>query len=266
MYCNVATRSPINPPPGSWPSGAATDAMLPLWKAAAPAIDVLAPDLYSPGYEIYTKTLDVYHRPDNAMLVPETGNTPDYARYLFEVLGRQGIGFSVFGMDTTGYLNAPLGADRIDDETLAPFALVYHVFGSMDRVVARLNFEGKLQATAEDPAEHTHLLPFGKWRAKVSYGLPQFGGYQKAPGNKKPEGGAMVAELGPDEFLVTGVHARVDFEPIAAGAQRQFLRVEEGTYRDGVWHFERLWNGDQSDYGLNFTSLPQILRVTLATY
>jgi hypothetical protein len=76
----------------------------------------------------------------------------------------------------------------------------------------------------------------------------------------------MVAELGPDEFLVTGVHARVDFEPIAAGAQRQFLRVEEGTYRDGVWHFERLWNGDQSDYGLNFTSLPQILRVTLATY
>jgi hypothetical protein len=28
----------------------------------------------------------------------------------------------------------------------------------------------------------------------------------------------------------------------------------------------RIWNGDQTDYGLNFTSLPQVLKVTLATY
>ncbi len=76
----------------------------------------------------------------------------------------------------------------------------------------------------------------------------------------------MVAELGPDEFLVTGVHARVDFEPTAAGLQRQFLRVEEGHYENGVWHFERLWNGDQTDYGLNFTGKVQVLRVTLTTY
>ncbi|HEY5212383.1 MAG TPA: DUF5597 domain-containing protein, partial [Acidobacteriaceae bacterium] len=81
-----------------------------------------------------------------------------------------------------------------------------------------------------------------------------------------PEGGAMVAELGPDEFLVTAVHARVDFEPLAEGAERQFVRVEEGTYVNEVWRFVRLWNGDQSDYGLNFTSVPQVLKVTLATY
>jgi hypothetical protein len=29
---------------------------------------------------------------------------------------------------------------------------------------------------------------------------------------------------------------------------------------------DRLWNGDQTDYGLNFTGLPQVLRVHLATY
>jgi hypothetical protein len=28
----------------------------------------------------------------------------------------------------------------------------------------------------------------------------------------------------------------------------------------------RIWNGDQTDYGLNFRSLPQILHVTLMTY
>jgi hypothetical protein len=88
----------------------------------------------------------------------------------------------------------------------------------------------------------------------------------EAKGNKTPEGGALVAELGPDEFVVTGVHSRVDFEPTEQGKQRQFLRVEEGTYENGVWHFVRIWNGDQTDYGLNFTGDGAVLRVRLATY
>jgi hypothetical protein len=136
----------------------------------------------------------------------------------------------------------------------------------MDRVIARLNFEGKLQAVSEDPAVHAQTLDFGGWKAKVSYGLGQFGSGKPAPGNPTPEGGAMVAQLGPSEFLITGVHARIDFEPTDTKLQRQFLRVEEGSYVDRVWRMTRLWNGDQSDYGLNFTDLPQVLRVTLATY
>jgi hypothetical protein len=266
MYVNVVTRDPFHASPGSWASGSATDAMIPLWKAAAPAIDVLGPDLYTPGYAVYTKLLDIYHRADNPMFVPETGNSPEYARYLFAVVGHQGIGFSPFGMDATGYSNAPLGAVKIDEEATAPFALVYSLFGPMDRLVAKLNFEGKVQAVSEDPAEHVQMLTFGKWKAKVSYGLPQFGSWLTPKGNPTPEGGAMVAELGPDEFLVTALHARVDFQPLAEGSQRQFVRVEEGSYVNGVWHFVRLWNGDQSDYGLNFTSVPQVLKVTLATY
>jgi hypothetical protein len=42
--------------------------------------------------------------------------------------------------------------------------------------------------------------------------------------------------------------------------------VEEGTYVDGKWKLLRIWNGDQTDYGLNFKSLPQVLHVTLMTY
>jgi hypothetical protein len=50
------------------------------------------------------------------------------------------------------------------------------------------------------------------------------------------------------------------------GEKMQFARVEEGVYENGVWKFIRLWNGDQTDWGLNFTSVPQVLRVRLATY
>jgi hypothetical protein len=47
---------------------------------------------------------------------------------------------------------------------------------------------------------------------------------------------------------------------------RQFLRVEEGTYENGAFKFLRIWNGDETDYGLSFGAEPTVLRVSLATY
>ncbi len=65
-----------------------------------------------------------------------------------------------------------------------------------------------------------------------------------------------------------GVHARASFalaDP-KSKLQTQYDRVEEGHYENGKWVFERVWNGDQTDYGLNFTGQPRVLRVKLATY
>jgi hypothetical protein len=42
--------------------------------------------------------------------------------------------------------------------------------------------------------------------------------------------------------------------------------VVVGGYENGRWQFLREWNGDQTDWGLNFTSAPQVLHVKLATY
>jgi hypothetical protein len=169
-------------------------------------------------------------------------------------------------MDETGYVNAPLGATRINEETLAPFALNYGLIGPMARGIARLNFEGRLQAVSEEKGKPEQTLEFGPWQATVKYGLPQFGPGDNPAGNVQPVGGALVAQLGDNEFLVTGIHCRVDFRVNgpASGKQRQFLRVEEGTYADGVFQPIRIWNGDQTDWGLNFTSGTQVLRVSLS--
>jgi beta-galactosidase GanA len=43
-------------------------------------------------------------------------------------------------------------------------------------------------------------------------------------------------------------------------------RVEEGHFEGGRWVFERVWNGDQTDWGLNFSGNPHLLKVRLATY
>lgn len=78
----------------------------------------------------------------------------------------------------------------------------------------------------------------------------------------------MVASLGPNEFLVAGIDCRVHFElPVVShGRQPQMLRVEEGHYDGARWVGERLWNGDETDYGLNFGGKGALLHVTLGSY
>jgi beta-galactosidase GanA len=275
LYLNHSLEDPLRAPREgrlAWPE--MTDHVLDIWKATAPSLDLIAPDIYMSQYAQYEKVLDVYARAGdksnggNAMFVPESGNAAQYPRYFFAALGHGAIGWSPFGLDLTGYANAPLGAPVVDEKLIDVFAHDFELIWPMQREIARLNFEGNLQAVAEDPAVHQQDLKFGPWTATVAYGLRVFGRAANAPGNPEPTGRALVAQLGPDEFLVTGVSARVDFRltDAASGKHREFVRVEEGTYVDGKWKFLRIWNGDQTDYGLNFTTLPQVLRVTLMTY
>ncbi|HTT61960.1 MAG TPA: DUF5597 domain-containing protein [Bryobacteraceae bacterium] len=269
LYTNAALRDPLKPgPPGSYESGGPTDNVIPIWKAAAPALDLLAPDIYQNDPARFLKVLELYGRPDNALFVPETGSFPGSARFFFAALGHGAIGYAPFGMDYTGFTNAPLGATRVNEESLAPFALNYRLIAPMMREIARLNFEGRLQTAVEQKEEHSQTLQFGFWTAAVSYGLPQFGPGHNPKGNPEPVGRALVAQLADNQFLVAGFFCRVDFRlsDAASDKQREFLRVEEGAYQGSVFKPIRIWNGDQTDWGLNFTSAPQVLRVTLGTY
>lgn len=261
MYVNNWLKYRPNAIPGvEYPSGGPTYNMLDVWKATAPAIDMIGPDIYNDDSEFYREVVAQFHRPDNPTWIPETGLEDSYAKFFFYALGQGGIGFSPFGVDYTGWTIK-------DDKPPEQHAENYALIGPMDREIARLNFEGKLKTAIEEEGETRTSLDFGNWQANISFGLPQFGDRSKAPGTKDHHGRALVAQLGPDEFLVTGIDARVQFEvsPKSSG-HRQILRAEEGRYENGNWKFLRLWNGDETDYGLNFTHQGQVIHVKLGTY
>jgi beta-galactosidase GanA len=280
MYVNCALRDPFNPgKPGGYASGGPTDNVLDIYRAAAPVIDIIGPDIYMRESKKYSRVLELYGRPDNPLFVSETGNDKIYARFFFETLGRHGIGFAPFGMDFTGYANYPLGAKRADAAMIEPFAANYRLLAPFSRTWAKLSFENEVWGAAQPDDSGTRTFDLGRWTATASWNEWQFGmkdwtwlGKVDAPeGREVPDGGVLIAQLGPDEYLVTGHNARISF-----GLSQQtggkvngmtYARVEEGHYDEGGrWVFERIWNGDQTDYGLNFTALPQLLRVRLATY
>ncbi len=269
MYANAALRDPISPgPAGTYESGGPTDNVLSIWKAAAPALDVLAPDIYTKDSAHYRRVLELYSRPDNPLMVPESGGAPWTAPMFFAAIGNGAVGWAPFGIDRgrDGYV--PITGQRPDEDPLAPFATSYRIVGPIMREVARLNFEGKLRAVAEEQDEHVQTMDFGGWKAVVSYGVRPFGPGSDPRGNPEPVGRALVAQTGTDEFLVAGYSCRVDFHPSdpSSKAQREFIRVEEGTYEDGVFRPSRIWNGDQTDWGLNFGTVPVVLRARVGTF
>ena len=310
FYCNVWLAYPpaelperhIATPGIGYPSGGPNQLMLPIWKFAAPSIDLIGPDMYSSDPSFYLSTLDLYARPDNPLWIPETGHQDEYAPYFFAALGRGAIGFSPFGVDWTGRL--PVGS------VLKSHAANYELIGSMDRTVAKLNFEGKIKTFIENAGgvdqqalfltdtQHAGsksqqmtdatmdkvlinpvglanaMVPLaeagnaatraadaaGDWVAEVRFGFPQRDG-QPAPGSRKKDGRMLVAQLGPDEYLLTGIGGAVFFHRpgYLPGIRMQILTAEEGYYTPAStpggmeeWHRIRILNGDETDRGIHF--------------
>lgn len=275
MYVNAALSDPFKTPdPMGVASGGPQGDVIDIWKAGAPSIDFASPDIYERASRAVFRHLDLYARPDNALMVPEIGNAPEYARYFWAALGRGAIGFSPFGMDDTGYFNYPLGARQFDDATLDAFGAKYRVIGSAMRDWARIAFERPTWGAARPDDGSALSTTMGDWTITAGFGEWQFG--QKdwtfiksdpPPWASQPVGGMVVAQLSDDEFLLTGDHVRVNFTAReGTPANAMMLRVEEGHFDAGKWVMDRVWNGDQTDYGVNLIDKPVWLKVTMGRY
>ena len=276
MYANNWLKSPraypISTVPGEdYPSGGPTINMMEVWKVGAPSLDLIAPDIYVPSSERYRMVMQEFHRPDNPLMIPESlGFEPfpgasGYARYLYYALGEGAIGFANFGLDrihANGEMNTE-SASQVEG---------FRLLGSFDHELAVLAFAGKVKTAVEEPGISQKELDFGGWRAVVSF--PPSYDPPAAPVSTTSDttglkaGRVMVASLGADEFLVAGIDCRVQFAPPvhAGGRQVQLLRVEDGRYDGTTWVRSRLWNGDETDYGLNFGGKGSLLRVKLGSY
>ena len=270
MYCNVWITYPVHalenrdrPSAGQeYPSGGAQQQNIAIWKAAAPSIDVLAPDFYSDDVTLFHNVVAAYHRDDNPLFIPETGIGQNVGRYFFYALGHGAIGFSPFGIDYTDWT---LKKREIPDSIAENYALI----GPLEGEVAQLNLDGKLQTAVEEPGMARQQMTFGDVVATASFGFPQKDG-EFPPGTPDAHGRVLVAQTGPLEFLVTGFDTSVSFTftpgyAKANNAQIEILRAEEGTYESGVWKTARIWNGDQTDRGLNFREGDhgQVVRIRL---
>jgi beta-galactosidase GanA len=278
MYVNNALRDPLEQPPKPWKndfaSGGPTYDVIDIYKAAAPHIDIVGPDIYHPEWAKVSAHLDKFQRPDNALFVPELGNAEAYARYLYLILGRGSIGVAPFGIDYFDYANYPLGAKTNDKATLEPFAKVFAAFRPMQRQWAQWAFDGRTYGVAEPDDHADQFVTMKGWKAHVTFGQWQFG-EREWPGNRKESpahaatasGGVSIAQISDDEFILVGQLARVRIDDEQGSGRALIDHAEEGRFGpDGKWVMERRWNGDQVDWGLNFTARPHVVKIKMGRY
>ena len=262
MYTNAALRDPLtNPPATNYESGGPTDNVIPIWKVAAPALDLVAPDIYLSGSERVLKVIELYDRPDNTLFVPEAGLIPDNAKYLYEVVAHGGIGFSPFGIDGNRQKHSAIEtADR-----LAPYTQEYAMAEPMMRELAQWSFEGKIKAVVEREDHGKQTIDLGAWQSVVSFGSASAGNIKANP---RPTGKAMIVQLDANKFIITGTQCHITFQPAGKNAGRawQYLKVEEGSFENGTFKPLRILNGDETDWGgPSLGAEPSVLQITLVT-
>ena len=95
MYVNAwLGPQPGQDVPGKYPSGGPVARVIDVYRAAAPSLDLIAPDIYVPDFK---GTCAQYARSGNPLFIPEAR---DQVGNLFWALGRHGAwGWSPFGIE-----------------------------------------------------------------------------------------------------------------------------------------------------------------------
>ena len=267
MYINVWPREQpgLLRPGYSSPSGGAVAYLLPMWKRVAPHIDIIAPDIYDENEDLYRNLLTLYNRPDNPLMVPETGGSVNHAKNMFLTFAaNNALGISMFGIDgiSADDLNKPNGP-------ASEIAFDYALFGPGANFWRSLSDSGHMQAAIEEEGLANPTLTFDDFDVAVRFGpvTNNYGG-ARGRGNPRRNGRVLVGQIAPNEFLISGMSANVILAPRLGSAAKKAMvvSVEQGHFEAGEWHVDRLLNGDETAFGLTLPEHGDTLRVKVRAY
>lgn len=277
MFVNAWIVQPEDRRPGNYPSGGPQAQNHDIWRAAAPDIDMLCPDIYLPEFP---DILRMYSRADNPVFIPESRAGQNGAANAAFAIGEMGaIGYSPFGFEN--------GALSAANETFNSF---YHKAGSAADIILEAQATGNIGAAwvkGSDPAVYKQEIELGGYKIGVelvSSGMRNGGAPQLTGGTYSPDaiGYAIAIRESEDSFLFLGSNVRITFLPADGKGTVGLAKVTEGEFADGKWIEGRWLNGDQiqlrydvlyavdegySGQGLNFgTPEPGFIKVQLYRY
>lgn len=260
MYANVALNR-IGRVPGEYPSGGPLPHLLDVWKAGAPSLDMLSPDIYFPSF---VELAGRYKRTDNPLFIPEANNADraDVPANAFYAFGK---------LDSIGF--APFSIESIDEKDPHPLAQAYGVLAQLSPLILANQGLGRMTGFRPRVLEDETVIDvpvaetLGGYRFTVS-----FVDTQSPKANQRTAShGGLIIHTGEDEFFVAGQGIIVTFRPLGDGPPLAGIESAwEGTFdARGNWVAGRLLNGDQTHQGRHLRLAPgayQIQRVRLYRY
>ena len=255
MYVNAALIRPGHQP-GQYPSAGPLPHLMDVWRAGAPQIDFLSPDIYFANFAEWARK---YQQSGNPLFIPEAAPNSSCAVNAFYAIGQHdAIGFSPFAIESVEEPVSKLLAASYDVlKQLAPLILERQGKKAM---------AGVLPEGAEQRAPQKVRL--GGYALNVTYERLA----SPSQNTQTPDAisGGLVISIGPDEFIFAGTGLIITFETeTPSDTSVGILSAQEGKYVNGQWAPGRWLNGDQTHQGRHVRLVPgkfDIQRVKLYRY
>jgi beta-galactosidase GanA len=224
MFVNAALIRPGHQP-GQYPSAGPLPHLIDVWRAAAPSIDFLAPDIYFQNFPEWARR---YRRSGNPLFVPEALRSPEASvNALYAFGAHDAIGFSPFGIES------------IDDAAGKLLAASYGLVAQLEPLILELQGRGRMAGLLSEGPEQ---------RQPQQVRLDDYvlsATFEPEP----PPSGGLVLNTAPGEFVIAGTAVTVTFASTARGQRAGILSAEEGRFVNGRWENIRWLNGDETHQG-----------------
>ncbi len=247
MYANAWLAGGPHSNPGQYPSGGPVSRMLDIWRAAAPALECLAPDIY---LEDFAGICADYCLGGNPLLVPEARKGAEAAANAFYAVAEHGaLCFAPFAIEDVPPDGALAGAYALLAE-LSPLLAAPRPAGAIRGILKRKPVtEEEIQEVRLGDLVLRVVFP---WRPEGS-----------------PVPGGLVCLDSEDGLVAAGSGFWFSLQNPGPGRPRpDFLWIEDGRFRKGKWHPSRRLNGDEryAALGTAHTGDPAIIRAGIYRY
>ena len=152
VFANAWIVQPQDKQPGDYPSGGPQAHNHDFWRAGAPQIDVLAPDIYLPNF---AEIAAMYSRNGNPLFIPETRGDAANAFYAIGQLNAQM--FSPFGIERQASADSPL-------------ARAYDVLGQLTPLIMEHQGKGTMKAVMMEPGTGSQKVQLGNYVFDLAMG------------------------------------------------------------------------------------------------
>jgi hypothetical protein len=243
MYCNAWLKSPTSKYPGKFPSGGPLPEVLDVWRGAGPAIDFLAPDIYTDEYDWVLKQFSCSGNP---IFIPES--TFDISKELYAIGEFDALGFSPFGLDIESRM---INFYNPDSAGLKNLYKGNGILSEMDQLILSNYGSGKMRGMFVDEAATRQSVEIGDFI--ISATLMQSALQKTAdPSSEsvrksRKTGGVLIIQEGDEEFYIIAKDVMISFDLKDKSSKLHAVTesVDEGTFINGEWKRGRRLNGDE---------------------
>ncbi len=247
-FVNAWIVQPEDKGPGDYPSGGPQDHMHDAWRAGAPLVDMLCPDIYLPNFN---ELVARYSRSGNPLYVPESVADVRGAANAFYAIGQyRAMGYSPFAIDNVQRMPGfgPGGAGQAGpqpppDVAALPFSIAYQTLEQLAPLILEHQAKGTIAAASLNRQNPDQEIKLGDYVLNV--GLPR---NRRAPSSVPDVTGyGIFMATGPDEYMLAGNSLQITFTPNTPGPPiAGIARQEAGRFENGRWVVTRYLGGDDS--------------------